>query len=63
VSHIRELSVDASPPLPLHLNGDFVGQTPLRVWVRAGGLRVLVPRAHTLARRADSAPPAMLAAE
>lgn len=37
----REVRIDADPPLPVHLDGDVVGTTPLVARVRPAALRVI----------------------
>jgi len=39
----REVRSEADPPQPVHLDGEPVGQTPLRVTVQPGAVRVIVP--------------------
>lgn len=41
--HARELTIDASPAVPIELDGDVVGTTPVTARVLPGALRVLVP--------------------
>jgi diacylglycerol kinase family enzyme len=50
VRDATELSIETSPALPLHLNGDYVGNTPAHFRVRPSALRVRVPNQHVLAR-------------
>lgn len=40
----REVWVDTDPPLPLDLDGEVRGTTPVRITLLPGALRVLVPR-------------------
>ncbi len=39
----REIQVDADPPMPVQADGELFGETPFRVKVWPGALRVLVP--------------------
>ena len=38
----REVTIDARPPLPVQADGEVVGETPVRIEVVAGALRLLV---------------------
>jgi diacylglycerol kinase (ATP) len=38
----REVTIDAKPPLPVQADGEVVGETPVRIEVFAGAVRVLV---------------------
>ncbi|WZO99970.1 diacylglycerol kinase family lipid kinase [Isosphaeraceae bacterium EP7] len=38
----REVTIDARPSLPVQADGEVVGETPVRIEVNAGALRVLV---------------------
>ncbi len=37
------VEVEADPPLPIELDGDLAGETPLRATVRAGAVRIAAP--------------------
>jgi len=39
----REVEIVADPPQPVHLDGEAVGQTPLKVTVQPGAVQVMVP--------------------
>ncbi|MEM7343036.1 MAG: hypothetical protein AAF485_02225, partial [Chloroflexota bacterium] len=43
-SQLTRIEVHPSQPLPLHLNGEFVGQTPAVFEVMPKELRILVPK-------------------
>ncbi len=40
------LSIQSRSPLPVQLDGDYVGTTPVNLRVAAGALRVLIPSGH-----------------
>jgi diacylglycerol kinase (ATP) len=44
--HVRRIQVSADPAMPLHLNGDYVGTTPVSFVVRPAALRVRMPAAR-----------------
>ncbi len=39
----RSVRIDADPPLPVHVDGDIRGKTPLRAEILPGGLAVVMP--------------------
>jgi diacylglycerol kinase (ATP) len=53
VHHYRTAHVHIAtrPPLPINMDGDLVGRTPLHFAVAPGALRVLVPHASPAAAR------------
>jgi diacylglycerol kinase (ATP) len=46
----REIRIEATPPLPMELDGDVGGSTPLVATVEAGAISVLVPDRSVLRR-------------
>lgn len=52
--NVQRIDVEASPPLPVHLNGDYVGTTPATFRVRPRALRMLIPSSHPLLREVGS---------
>ena len=43
----RAVRIEATPPLPVQMDGDPRGETPREFHVAPGGLEVVVPRRHT----------------
>lgn len=41
---VQTVSIDADPPAPIELDGDFAGFTPLELSIRPGAIRFIVPK-------------------
>ena len=42
----RRIRIDAKPPMPVHIDGDLIGETPIEAEVIPGGARLLVPSGY-----------------
>jgi len=50
VRRVRSLDIAATPPQPVHLDGDPYTHTPIRVWVEHQALTLMVPSGSRLPR-------------
>jgi diacylglycerol kinase family enzyme len=39
LEHVRSLKLEAEPPMPVHVDGDVIGETPVEVRIRPAALR------------------------
>lgn len=47
---VQRVRLDATPPLPVQIDGEYVGRTPVEVRVQPDAVRLVVPRAYVKQR-------------
>ena len=51
----RRIFIDAKPPMPVHIDGDLIGETPIETEALPGAVRLLVPSGYRAAGEGNGA--------